>query len=39
VAGQGPAAVIGAVSGFANGGGLATASAHVPTTTTEAAAP
>ena len=39
VAGDGPAAVIGAVSGFAKGGGLATASAHLPTTTTEEASP
>jgi hypothetical protein len=42
VAGSGPAAVIGAVQGFAKGGGLSNAASHVPvapTTTTEAAAP
>jgi hypothetical protein len=33
VAGSGPAAVIGAVQGFANGGGLTNAASHVPTTT------
>jgi hypothetical protein len=41
VAGSGPAAVIGAVQGFAKGGGLANAASHVPAapTTTETPAP
>jgi hypothetical protein len=39
VAGDGPAAVIGAIQGFNNAPGLNTALTHVPTTTTAPVAP